>query len=108
MSLRAVMHYLFERAGFNRWTPAMEGKRTQAVLHRYLLEAARGIETKGVQLSDRLYVPEPFREERKVLTSAPLRRWMCALVSSAAALRCHGDHQHTYGTFMSGDVLRIR
>ena len=65
MSLRAVMHYLFERAGFNRWTPAMEGKRTQAVLHRYLLEAARGIETKGVQLFERLYVPEPFREERK-------------------------------------------
>ena len=65
MSLRAVMHFLFERAGFNRWTPAMEGKRTQAVLHRYLLEAADGIETKGVQLSERLYVPEQFREERK-------------------------------------------
>lgn len=65
MSLRALMHFLFERAGFNRWTPAMEGKRTQAVLHRYLLEAADGIETKGVRLSERLYVPEQFREERK-------------------------------------------
>jgi hypothetical protein len=31
MSLRAVMHFLFERAGFNRWYPAMEGKRTQGV-----------------------------------------------------------------------------
>lgn len=65
MSLRAVMHFLFERAGFNRWTPAMEGKRSQAVLHRYLLEAADGIETKGVRLSERLYVPEQFHEERK-------------------------------------------
>lgn len=65
MSLRAVMHFLFERAGFNRWNPAMEGKRTQAVLHRYLLEAAEGVETKGVRLSERLYVPEQFREERK-------------------------------------------
>jgi len=65
MSLRAVMHFLFERAGFNRWYPAMEGKRTQAVLHKYLLEAADGIQTKGVMLSERLYVPEPFHEERK-------------------------------------------
>ena len=65
MSLRAVMHFLFERAGFNRWTPAMQGKRTQAVLHRYLLEAAEGVETKGVRLFERLYVPEQFREERK-------------------------------------------
>lgn len=65
MSLRAVMHFLFERAGLNRWYPAMEGKRTQAVLHRYLLDAAEEIETKGVRLSDRLYVPEQFREQQK-------------------------------------------
>jgi hypothetical protein len=66
MSLRAVMHFLFERAGFNRWTPAMQGKRTQAVLHRYLLEAAEGVETKGVRLLERLYVPEQFRQEQKI------------------------------------------
>src|SRR6202140_1367390 len=65
MSLRAVMHFLFERAGFNRWYPAMEGKRTQGVMHKYLLEAADGIQTKGVTLSERLYVPEQFHEEHK-------------------------------------------
>src|SRR5207302_3256794 len=65
MSLRAVMHFLFERAGFNRWYPAMEGKRTQAVLHKYLLEAADGIQMKGVTLSERLYVAEQFHEEQK-------------------------------------------
>ena len=32
MSLRALMHFLFETAGFNRWSPAMEGKRNQGVL----------------------------------------------------------------------------
>ncbi|MBT9598489.1 MAG: DUF1173 domain-containing protein [Vitreoscilla sp.] len=62
MSLRALMHYLFERAGFNRWSPAMEGRRNQGVLHKYLLEAARGVTVKGLTLSDRLYVPEPFSE----------------------------------------------
>ena len=81
MSLRAVMHFLFERAGFNRWTPAMEGKRTQRVLHRYLLEAAEGIQTKGVLLSERLYVPEPFHEERKI-EIAERRRGKLAVLHS--------------------------
>ena len=26
ISLHGLIHFLFERAGFNRWTPAMEGK----------------------------------------------------------------------------------
>lgn len=65
MSLRAVMHYLFERAGFNRWTPAMAGKRNQGVFHKYLSEAAGEIVVKGVPMSDRLYVPEPFSEAGK-------------------------------------------
>lgn len=65
MSLRAVMHLLFERAGFNRWYPAMQGKRNQGVVHRYLMDAAGEMTTKGVRLSDRLYVPEPFSEGRK-------------------------------------------
>ena len=65
MSLRAVMHFLFERAGFNRWTPAMLGKRNQGVIHKYLMEAAGEIVIKGVPLAERLYVPEPFSEATK-------------------------------------------
>lgn len=66
MSLRALMHFLFERAGFNRWTPAMLGKRNQGVLRKYLMEAAEEIMVKGVSLAERLYVPEPFSESSKV------------------------------------------
>lgn len=65
MSLRALMHFLFERAGFNRWSPAMQGKRNQGVLHKYLLEAAEDVSVKGVELRERLYVPEPFNEAIK-------------------------------------------
>jgi hypothetical protein len=65
MSLRAVLHLLFERAGFNRWTPAMAGKRTQGVLHKYLMEAAADIVVQGLPLRERLYVPEPFSEPAK-------------------------------------------
>ena len=81
MSLRAVMHFLFERAGFNRWYPAMEGKRTQGVMHKYLLEAADGIQIKGVTLSERLYVPEQFHEEQKGEIAERRRRKLAVLQS---------------------------
>ncbi|MCU6435308.1 DUF1173 domain-containing protein [Undibacterium sp. Jales W-56] len=81
MSLRAVMHFLFERAGMNRWTPKMEGKRNQGVLHRYLMEAAEDVTTKGVRLSERLYVPEPFSEATKS-RAAERRRSKLALLQA--------------------------
>lgn len=81
MSLRAVMHYLFERAGFNRWYPAMEGKRSQWVIHKYLMDAAAEIEMKGVRLSERLYVPEQFSEERKAAIAERRRNKLAILHS---------------------------
>lgn len=80
MSLRALMHYLFERAGFNRWSPAMAGKRNQGVVHKYLLEAAEDILIKGVPLAQRLYVPEPFSEGTKA-EAAQRRREKLAVLS---------------------------
>ena len=82
MSLRAVMHFLFERAGMNRWYPAMEGKRNQGVLHKYLTEAAEEVMTKGLRLSERLYVPEPFSEAIQ-LQIAERRRSKLAVLQSA-------------------------
>lgn len=79
MSLRALMHFLFERAGFNRWSPAMEGRRNQAVLHKYLLEAAQTIVVKGMPLADRLYVPESFHEAEKA-ANAQRRRTKLAVL----------------------------
>jgi hypothetical protein len=80
MSLRALMHFLFERAGFNRWSPAMEGKRNQGVLRKYLLEAAEEIVVKGVPLAERLYVPEAFSESTKA-EAAQRRREKLAVLS---------------------------
>lgn len=83
MSLRAVMHFLFQRAGFNHWVPAMAGKRSQGVLHKYLMEAAEEIGIKGVRLSTRLYVPEQFSEENKA-GIAQRRRDKLAILQSLA------------------------
>ncbi len=81
MSLRALTHYLFERAGFNRWSPAMEGKRSQGVLHKYLQEAAEDLTVKGVALADRLYVPEPFSEATR-FEAAQRRRSKLAVLNA--------------------------
>ena len=79
MSLRALMHFLFERAGFNRWRPAMAGKRNQGVLRKYLLEAAEEIMVKGVPLAERLYVPEPFNESAKAEAAQRRREKLAVL-----------------------------
>ena len=47
LTLRALLHYLWDQAGFNRWRPGMAGKRNWAVIRKFLLEAAEGKSSKG-------------------------------------------------------------
>ena len=65
LSLRGALHYLWDEAGFNRWSPAMQGRRTWAAIRKYLLQASEGKVTKGASLTDSLYIPESFQAERK-------------------------------------------
>ncbi len=102
MSLRAVMHFLFEKAGMNRWTSAMEGKRNQGVLCKYLNEAAEEITTKGMRLSERLYVPEPFSEAAKI-KNAERRRSKLAFLQSRAD-GTHFDMAMIVGEFKGSEA----
>jgi Protein of unknown function (DUF1173) len=36
LSLRGTLHYLWEQAGFNKWSPGMAGKRNWFVIRKYL------------------------------------------------------------------------
>lgn len=65
LSLRGMLHYLWEEAGLNRWTPPMAGKRSWSVIHKYLYQAAQNKIAKGIDLMDVLYIPEPFMLEHK-------------------------------------------
>lgn len=65
LTLRSLLHYLWEQAGFHRWTPAMEGKRSWPILRKHLLQAAEAMIAKRQALSERLYIPEPFALEKK-------------------------------------------
>jgi hypothetical protein len=64
LSLRGLLHYLWERAGgFNRWYPRMQGKRSYWVLRKFLLQACEEVETKGLRLAERVFIPENFSRD---------------------------------------------
>ncbi|RXV64141.1 DUF1173 domain-containing protein [Burkholderia stabilis] len=67
LTLRGLLHYLWEQAGLNRWSPAMSGKRNWSVVRKYLLLAAAGKNAKKMSLEDMLYVPEMFVGDQKDL-----------------------------------------
>lgn len=64
LTIRSTLHYLWDEAGFNRWSPRMEGKRSWAVLRRHLLAAAEDVKVKGQPLGEFLYIPEPWSKEQ--------------------------------------------
>ena len=65
LTLRGTLHYLYEQAGLNKWTPAMSGKRNWYVIRKYLLQAVEAKLAKGTPLSELVYIPETFSTERQ-------------------------------------------
>ncbi len=82
LSLRAMLHYLWEEAGFHQWSPAMAGKRTWYVIRKYLLDAANNKKAKAGELIDLLYIPEFFQLERKEELTKRRHARMSPLVAS--------------------------
>jgi len=83
MSLQALLQFLVEQAGFNRWSPAMDGRRHQGVIQKYVYEAAAELRLKGKVLADRLYIPERFDEAMKEQISARRRERLSLLSPSS-------------------------
>ena len=81
LSLRGMLHFLWEEAGFNRWSPAMSGKRSWYVIRKHLIQASENKVTKGSALGDLLYIPESFSPDKA--TEITQRR--VARMSAAAA-----------------------
>ena len=64
LTMRALLHYLYDQAGLSRWSPAMEGRRSWYIVRREILAGAVSKKTKGKPLSEVLYIPESFSLER--------------------------------------------
>jgi hypothetical protein len=84
LSLHGLLHYLWDRAGFNRWSPRMQGRRSYAVVRKFLLQACAEVATKGLRLSERVFIPECFQLERAAEIARRHREALSLLLSCDA------------------------
>jgi hypothetical protein len=60
LSLRGLLHYLWDQAELTRWHPGFAGKRHWGTVRRHLLQAAAHKLANGSSLLSRLFIPEVF------------------------------------------------
>lgn len=87
LTLRGTLHYLWEQAGFNRWSPGMESKRSWYVVRKFLLRAAKDKRAKGSELSELLFVPEEWRFDRKDKIEAERKALFAKITGAQSAGR---------------------
>ena len=76
LSLRGLLHYLWDQAELTLWQPRYEGKRTWNTVRRHLLMAAEKKLARGHPLGSRLYIPEVFSvEQRDALNAWRMAQW---------------------------------
>ena len=82
LSLRGLLHYLWDQAELTRWQPGFAGKRSWATVRRHLLQSAEHMIACGQALQTRLYIPELFSvEQRDAINARRLARWTHAAAS---------------------------
>jgi len=82
LSLRGLLHYLWDQAELTRWQPGFTGKRTWATVRRHLLQAAEHKIARGAALRGRLYLAEPFFiDDRDANNARRLAQWQRAVAA---------------------------
>jgi hypothetical protein len=87
LTLRGLLHFLWEEAGFNRWTPAMQGKRNWGVVRRHLLMALDRKQACGAPLLEAVFIPEPWEETRKEEIAQRQRATLLRVASAGRGAR---------------------
>jgi hypothetical protein len=76
LSLRGLLHYLWDEAELTHWQPGFAGKRTWGTVRKHLLQAAENKIARGDSLRARLYIPEVFSvDQRDALNARRLAQW---------------------------------
>lgn len=82
LSLRGLLHYLWDQAELTRWQPGFAGKRTWSTVRKLLLHAADNKIARGDPLRARLYIPEVFSvEERDAIRARQTAQWSPAIAA---------------------------
>jgi hypothetical protein len=88
LSLRGLLHYLWDQAELTRWHPGFAGKRTWGTVRKHLLLAAEDKIARGGSLQSRLYIPEMFSvDQRDAINARRAAQW-------AHAIAAPGKPQH--------------
>ena len=86
LSLRALLHYLWDQAELTRWQPGFAGKRSWATVRKHLLLAAENKTARGGALHARLYIPEVFSvDQRDAINGRRMAQWAQAIVTPGKA-----------------------
>jgi len=109
LSLRALLHYLWEQAGLTRWQPGFAGKRSWATVRRHLLQAAEHKAVRGAPLSHRLYIPEVFSvDQRDAINARRRAQWAStAPAPNTASTPTTTSIQPQHLMLMIGEVKEI-
>jgi len=82
LSLRGLLHYLWDHAGLTRWRPGFAGKRHWGTVRRHLLQAAEHTNARGDPLRPRIYVPEMFSLDRRdAIDARRVAQWSQTIAS---------------------------
>ena len=65
LTIRSLLHFLYEDAGLNKWHPKMEGKRSWYVIRKYLTQAAQNAVVRKNVLAENILIPESFLLDHK-------------------------------------------
>jgi len=65
VSIEALLHYLWDEAGFTRWSPKMAGKRNWSLIRYHLTRVAEQTVIDGRSLDQLVWIPEPFDRRRR-------------------------------------------
>jgi Protein of unknown function (DUF1173) len=85
LTLRGLLHYLWDQAELTRWHPGFAGKRTWATVRKHLLQVAQNKTARGGPLQDRLYIPEAFwPEQRDAINARRTAQWSQAIALPGA------------------------
>ena len=82
LSLRGLLHYLWDQADLTRWQPGFADKRTWSTVRKHLLLAAENKIARGDSLRSRLYIPELFSvDQRDAINARRMAQWSQAIAA---------------------------
>jgi hypothetical protein len=82
LSLRGLLHYLWDQAELTRWQPGFAGKRTWGTVRKHLLLAAENKIARRDSLRSRLYIPEVFSvDQRDAINARRMAQWSQAIAA---------------------------